>query len=276
MTRPPSASVATSRRRPAHSRARPRIQSVSALSCPASTTFRPKMRTPPTRASQSSRSSWTLPGPSVPSKPTRRSWPTSAARASRAGSGTTERHPVRSATTRARNERKERARLVTTDGRDEAAHARGIDGEIDVPVALDEGPDDEGIGNGQELERRLRRDAAAHQDRDVAHGAAHTLDVAQRGGLAGGLAADDESVGQTAMHEIARLRLELHRAERHRVLALHVGQDLDVGAQEAAVAKERVGVGLHDALIGEDGPGVNVHADELTAHGGGHGEGGPG
>ena len=64
------------------------------------------------------------------------------------------------------------------------------------------------------------------------------------------------------MDEVARLVLELHRRQRDGVLALHVGEDRDVGVEQAAVAQRVVGVGLHDALIGHDGAGVDVDADE--------------
>ena len=72
------------------------------------------------------------------------------------------------------------------------------------------------------------------------HRAAHALEVAERRRLPGGDAGDDEPVGEAARDGVARLLLDRHRRERHAVLGLHVGEDLDVEAEEPAIAKRVV------------------------------------
>src|SRR6185436_3965735 len=103
-----------------------------------------------------------FPGPSVPVKPTRTSRPRSGVTAlTRAGS--TVRHPdtiARTATRRrGRPARARQTALAPTDRVDEPAHALGVDGLVDIALALHVRAHDQAIRDGEELGRALGRDA---------------------------------------------------------------------------------------------------------------------
>ena len=103
------------------------------------------------------------------------------------------------------------------------------------------------VGHREQLGGGLRRGAAADEDRHVGHRAAHALDVGRAASARpGGAARDDEAVGEAAVHEIARVLLEVDRRQRHGVLAADVGEDPHVGAEQPAVAQEVVGVGIQN------------------------------
>ena len=67
------------------------------------------------------------------------------------------------------------------------------------------------------------------------------------------------------MREVARVLLEIDRGQRNGVLAAHVGEDGDVDAEHAPVAQRVVRIGVHEALIGQHGAGMDVDADEAGA-----------
>src|SRR5712691_6356123 len=228
---------------------------------------------PPTLASHSRCSISASPATSIAWNPTRRSWPRSAASgAMRAGSGGVNvRHALKQAASPSARSAPQAGRLPTSGG-DQPPHALGILGLADTAVALDERADDHAFGHGEELGHAVGGDTAADEHGHHGHRAAHALHVADGRGVTRRLAGDDEGVGQASMHEIARLLLELDGRHRRRMLALDVGEDLDVGAEEPAVTQRVIGLGLHDALVGHDGAGVDVDADELGAGRGGNGQ----
>src|SRR5438132_669016 len=264
MTWPPSASTAIRSGRPVHARARSASARVRRPACSSPAMFRAKRTTPPTRVSQRSCSTVWFPSASVPSKPTSRSWPSSASTAARrtGSSGGYVRQPAAART----------RRLAATSRGNEPLHPPPVDGIPHVAAALDGGADDRPVRDGEELGDRLDGDAATHEDRHVRHGAPDALDVGEGRRLARGGARHDERVGEPAVGEVARGLLELDGNERDRVLAPDVREDQGLDAEQPPVAERVVGVGLDDALIGDDGARVDVDADEPTADGGGDGE----
>src|SRR3989454_768908 len=188
MTWPPSASTATRSRCPVHSRERAAMARTRRPACASLRMLRVKSTTPPTRVSQRSRSSAVLSSASVPSKPTSRSWPSSASSAARrtGASGGNVRQPTAART----------RRLAATSRGNEPLHSGAIDGVPHVAVTLDGGADDRPVRDGEELGHRLGRDAAADEERYVGDGAPHALDVGEGRRLARGGAPHDERVGE--------------------------------------------------------------------------------
>jgi len=133
----------------------------------------------------------------VPSKPTSSSSPSRGFNAPKRSGARLPQPAIRTMTSAAAT-RRPRGSLAATDGVDQPSHALGIDGFAHVAVALERGADDQRIGEREQIGRRLRRDAAADEDRHVRHRAAHALDVVDRRGVAGGAAGDDETVGERA------------------------------------------------------------------------------
>src|SRR5207245_10527486 len=132
----------------------------------------------------------------VPWKPTSSSSPSRGLRApNRSGPGAALRQPATHAeTVNATTTRSAGRRLAATDGVDQPAHARGVDGAAHGAVTLRRGADDERVGEREQLGRRLGGHAAADEDRHVGHRAAPALDVLDRRGVAGGAPRDDEAV----------------------------------------------------------------------------------
>src|SRR2546425_11229413 len=188
--------------------------------------LRAKSTTPPTRAWQSSCSSSALSSASAPVNPTRRSCPRAGdSSATRTGSaGTNVRQllaAIRAASSRTAKRRW--AALAATGYGDQSPHAFGVHRLSHVAVALDERADDDPVGDRQELRHGVGGDAAADQQRDGGDDAPHALDVGDGRGLAGGLARDDPPVGQAAVNEIARLRLQLGGGPADGRLSLALG-----------------------------------------------------
>src|SRR5437870_6712249 len=260
MTWPPSASTAIRSGRPVHAWARSASARVRRRTCSSPAMFRAKRTTPPTRVSQRSCSTASFPSASVPSKPTSRSWPSSASSAARrtGSSGGYVRQPAAART----------RRLAATSRGNEPLHPPPVDGIPHVAAALDGGADDRPVRDGEELGDRLDGDAATHEDRHVRHGAPDALDVGEGRRLARGGARHDERVGEPAVGEVARGLLELDGNERDRVLAPGVREGQGLHAEQPPVAGRGVGVGLDDPLIGDDGARVDVDADEPAADGG--------
>ena len=150
-------------------------------------------------------------------------------------------------------------------GGDETADAGGIDGRVDVAVVLERRADDGAVGDREQLGDGLRRGAAADEQPDARRGAPHALEIVERRGRPRHATGDDQAVRQSAVHQVTGLELEVERCQRRGVLAADVGVDLHRGAQEPAVTQSVVGVGLHEALIGDDGAGVDVDPDEAGA-----------
>ena len=98
------------------------------------------------------------------------------------------------------------------------------------------------------------------------------LDLAERRRLARRRARDDQRIGETAVHEIARRLLGSRRARGNGVLAAGVGENRDVDAREAAGSRSvPYALGLDDALVGREHvhPRRAIDADELGADRGG-------
>src|SRR5262249_113123 len=158
-------------------------------------------------------------------------------------------------------------------GSHERAHAVSIHPIGDHTVALQRGAHDEAVGEGEQVGGILGRGAAAHDEGHVGNSEAHALEIARLGRETGSFPGDDQPVGPAAVHAVPRLVLDGHGGERCRVLGLHVGEEGDRGIEETAIAKRLVRAGGEDALVGDHGARVHVHADEACAYGGSNGEG---
>ena len=156
-------------------------------------------------------------------------------------------------------------------GPDKSADAVGID----FAGAFQEGTDDETGNFRKVIAKVVQGRAAAEEKRGAGGGGMGTAEVIRICAVAGAGAAEDEGIGAAAFPGVTGLVLDgVARGHRSGVFDIHIGKNPDVaGADPFAETKEFFSNAVEDALVGQAGADENVHADEVSPGGGGHGHG---